>query len=671
MINVRFYFPRTPGIAMRLACLAGLLALCSPAHAWSDWTVPTPAELSMTADPAAPGAPAVYLYREETTDDKLHMHSLYVRIKVLTEKGKSYGDVEIPAYGRSFSITDVEARTIHPDGTVLPLTGKPIEKMLLRTGEERYKSTVFSLPSVEPGSILEYRYKLRYDDNKLVSPRWYIQQPIYLHKAHYRFVASESRYITGAHGDHVFGLMWAGKLPHGDTVKTVSQAGGSDAYELDVADVPPIPDESYMPPFGSTTYRLLFYYATTRDANEYWKKEGKFWSKEVDRFANPSSAMHAAVDSLTTPADSQDVKLRKLYAAVMGLENTRFTRQHTAQENKAEGLKVKTADNIWEQKRGSPEELDRLFIALARAAGFKAYDMIVVNRDSDLLMTGYMDWNQLDDEIAIVQLNGADLFLDPGERYAEFGKLHWKHTWASGVRQVDGGTAIVESGNINYKDSQVGRTATLKLDDHGAVSGWVRVVSSGAPALYWRQRALQVDDEELHQEYDKSIRDEYPAGVEVKLDHFIGLTDPAHLLMAVLKVEGTLGVSTGHRVLLPASFFSSNAEQLFTQQTRETPVDLHYPVTHLDSVTLTLPPTLKIESLPKDGELSLPKCAGYTAHYAQKENTYTFSRTFVLGVVLYTPGEYTGLRDFYQKMGVKDEEQAVLTVAAPSAGGAQ
>jgi hypothetical protein len=655
---------------LRIFALAfAALAPASLLHA-ADWTAPTPDELKMTADPAAPGAAAVYLYREEITDDKLHMHSLYVRIKVLTEKGKSWGDVEIPVYsGRTFTIDDVSARTIHPDGTVIPLTGKPIEKMLLRQGDERLKSTVFSLPSVEPGSIIEYRYKLRYDDHRLVAPRWDVQQPIYVHRAHYRFVPSESHHITGPHGDTVFQLMWSGKLPNGAGVKTVPQAGGQDAYELDVNEVAALPHESYMPPIGQSAYRLLFYYASTRNPEEFWRNEGKRWSKEVDQFAQPSPAMHAAVNSLTTPADTQEVKLRKLYTAVMGLENTRFTRARSAQENKAEGVKIKTADDIWAQKRGDPEELDRLFIALARAAGFKAYDMIVVNRDRDTLVPNYMDWYQLNDEIAIVPLNGVDTYYDPGERYAEFGKLHWRHTQTQGVRQVDGGTVFAQSTSIGYKDSQLSRNADLKIDEHGAVSGMVRVVMSGVPALNWRQSALRLDDEALHHDYDQAIRDDYPPGVEVKLDHFIGLTDPDHLLMAVLKVEGTLGTSTGHRVLLPANFFVPNSYRLFSEQTRETPVDLRYPITRKDTLNLTLPAGFKVESLPKDGDLSLPKCAAYTARYGQKESVLTSSRTFVLAVSLYAPQEYNGLRDFYQKMTAKDEEQAVLTVAQAGAGG--
>ena len=51
----------------------------------------------MTSDPKAPGAPAVYLFREETTDDERHMWTMYARIKILKKEGiDKFADVTIP-----------------------------------------------------------------------------------------------------------------------------------------------------------------------------------------------------------------------------------------------------------------------------------------------------------------------------------------------------------------------------------------------------------------------------------------------------------------------------------------------------------------------------------------------------------------------------------------------
>lgn len=59
---------RVPGrILLPITVLASLSVYGS-----SNWTQPTPEELKMTSDPAAPGAAAVYLFREETGDDDRH-----------------------------------------------------------------------------------------------------------------------------------------------------------------------------------------------------------------------------------------------------------------------------------------------------------------------------------------------------------------------------------------------------------------------------------------------------------------------------------------------------------------------------------------------------------------------------------------------------------------------
>src|SRR5271156_1371983 len=153
------------GRLVRLSLLSALISLTAAARADQQWTPPTPEELSMTAQPEVPGAAAVYLFREETTEDDLHMFSIYVRLKVLTEGGKEHANVELGYAsfdsGSGTSITDIAGRTIHPDGTIIPFTGKPYEKLIEKTQGVKVMSKVFTLPDVEVGSIIEYRYKLR------------------------------------------------------------------------------------------------------------------------------------------------------------------------------------------------------------------------------------------------------------------------------------------------------------------------------------------------------------------------------------------------------------------------------------------------------------------------------------------------------------------------------
>src|ERR1700689_4236871 len=95
--------------------------LASTAMLRAQFQDPTTDELKMTSDPKAPGAAAVYLYREETSDDSLSIYTFYVRIKVLAEKGKDLATIRIPYQHGEFKVANIEGRTIHSDGTVIPL----------------------------------------------------------------------------------------------------------------------------------------------------------------------------------------------------------------------------------------------------------------------------------------------------------------------------------------------------------------------------------------------------------------------------------------------------------------------------------------------------------------------------------------------------------------------
>ena len=127
------------------------------------------------------------------------------------------------------------------------------------------------------------------------------------------------------------------------------------------------------------------------------------------------------MSKVTSPGDSPDLKLQKLYVEVMSYENTDLTRQRSNEEEKAAGLReTKTTDDIVTRKRGSSEELTMAFIAMARAAGMKAYYMQATTREDAIFNQNLLSMNQLDSPIAIVNVAGKDEFFDPGKRYCAY-----------------------------------------------------------------------------------------------------------------------------------------------------------------------------------------------------------------------------------------------------------
>jgi hypothetical protein len=144
-------------MALGLSVCSFALPLAARAQQ-QGWITPTQEELHMTSIPEVPGADAVILNRDEFDDDDMHDRVIYYRIKVLTEKGVRYGDVELEYDKRNdlrgYSMGDITGRTVQPDGTVVPFTGKPYDKVLEKDKENQFKSRVSHCPLCRWAALL-------------------------------------------------------------------------------------------------------------------------------------------------------------------------------------------------------------------------------------------------------------------------------------------------------------------------------------------------------------------------------------------------------------------------------------------------------------------------------------------------------------------------------------
>lgn len=628
-----------------LASLMPALGACAS----SGPTPPTPEELKMTADPAAPGAPAVYLLREQIADDTQSTRIFHARIKILTDAGRQqFADVVMPYADREEKIRAVEAWTIHSDGTVIPFTGKPWQKLVARAGGLRYMEKGFSLPDVQVGSILEYRYQTTYDG--WWAPRWYLQQPVPVLHAHYRF-------NPGPGGT----VMENRFLPPG---AAINEKRG---FDLTLDNLPAMAEEDDSPPMHSLGYHVLFYYTTPYldTADKYWKAQGELWSKGVNEYSAPGKLKNALAQ-IVSPGDTDEQKLRKIYAAVMKVENMDFTRELSDKENKAEKLKFRNAADIWQQQRGYDREITMLFLGLVRAAGFRAYALFVTNRDSDLFMKQQLDWNQLDDELVIVNIGGQEVYFDPGERYCEYGQLHWKHTWTEGIRQTDKGTDFANTPFPRFSDTAEHRLADLTMDADGTVHGLMEITMTGSLALRWRQEALVSDAEEVRRQFEDGLQQDLAPGLTVRLTSLTGLTDDQQPLKVLLSVSGPLGTVHGKRIFVPGTFFEVQAKARFVNASRDTPVYLHYPWSLEDEVRVRLPANASVEVLPTDAHQSLTGDADFVERYKTANGSYTSARLERVAAILYPTKDYPALRDFFQKMNTQDHQQLVVKLAPSS-----
>jgi hypothetical protein len=703
---------------LRLALFLFVAAV--PVASYGQFQPPTKEELSMVSDPKAPGAAAVYLYREETTDDPHHFSTVYARVKVLTEAGKELATVHV-TYRRNFifhasgdnssrmgsgtaahwdapsqnhvgedapndidsfnvktEVTAVEGRTIHPDGTIVPLTGSPADLLVVKKGRNQTNDVSFTLPSVEVGSILEYRYQIRYD-RFLQAPSWQVQQPLFVHKGHYAFTPAEKfspernknlgaagvddSALTDTHGESMTDIREAAVLPPGVEVKY--EASGR--FSVDLTEIPPIPNEAFEPALEGLIYQVNFFYTPTPDQKEFWQKEMGYWTRALNQYIAPTSPLKNTVAELIPSTDSQLDKAKKLFAIVQKIENIDFNLDGEPAIF-SDWIPAGHVDKVLEDKQGTSNQIAFLYLALARIAGLNARPERIASRSHRIFSPQFLRVDQLDSVVVALDIDGKEVIVDPGTKMAPFETLHWAHAGAGGVALAANGKVeiVVTPLQLNTENSLL-RVGNLNVDAEGAVSGTLKIAFVGQQAIELRQIALKEGAEAAKIQIEHMLARQVPEGVQAKVDHVVFLDDATRQLLAVVPVSGSFVTHTRNRLVLPRMFFDSRAVNPFPEDAHRTlPVDLHYPEQEQEQISYVLPAGFALEAVPQDAKLNFEKSAVYQLRTKVEGSTVTNSRVFVRTFTLQDPAAYDRLRDFYQKVILADQEQLVVTGAASS-----
>jgi hypothetical protein len=639
----------------------------------SDFPPVTPEELKMTALAEQPGAPAVVLNREETDNDMLNLRSVHEKIKILTDAGREYANVEIPYSRRGFSVGGIVGQTTHADGSVAQFEGKPFDKTVLKGGGIKVNVKTFTLPDVEVGSVIEYRYELRYDDHMLLPPTWEVQTNLFQRKAYFKFIPFQNhggKEVQLAHGQIANGIAWAPFLgrnaqpqlhtnPSGNSVHAVGQI--STWIDLNLTDIPPLIEEPQMPPASMLHWRVYFYYQESRDQQEYWKTQAKFWSKDAEGFLGRDKGIAAAVNQITAPPDTPEQKVRKIYAFVSQLENQDYIPERTAQENKLLQFKEpKGADEVLEHRSGKHDELNRLFVSMIRAAGIPASLIWVPDRSREIFLKQYLSTYQFDAEIAIVQLDGKDVFLDPGTKFCPYELLDWRYSGVAGLRLNSKGAEFGETPGSRYKQSIVTRMADLSLDPTGMAQGQVVLVWKGTEAMWRRQEGGKTDNEGRKKLLEDALRELLPGNSEISITKEPAWNLQESPLIAEYRVSFPFAVVSGKRVLLEQHLFQVNEKNPFPAAKRINGIYFHYPWEEADEVHITIPSGMAVESLAPDDTVKMDS-AIYQVRQKQEAPARLFSRRdFVMADGIFAAEQYSQVKGFFDKIKADDDQPALI-----------
>jgi hypothetical protein len=665
---------RTHGLIISVSVIALMswLAFAKAMPAANDWLPISPADLALKDNPASPGANAMILYRRSYVDARRAaidggFDEEYVRIKIFTPEGvKAEANPAIGFRQEDSDIVDIRARTIRPDGSIVNFDGKAFEKIVEKTGENSYLTKTFSLPNVEPGCIVEYKYRQQFKPTFLYSEQWVISGRLFTRDASF----SIAPYVPRSSLDPTLFFRSKG-LPQG----ALPQRKGDGSYVMEVHNIPGVTEEPLMPPGRALEARVDFFYRDRgqpagETTEQYWNRIAKKWSGELDKFLSKKAVLEQELSHTVAPGDSPEVKLQKIYARVQKIRDLSYEPARTAAEKKAEEIeRDENVADVLQRNYGNGRQLNWLFIGLARTAGFDAAEVYLVPRNRDVFSPAGQDTAALTADIVWARAGGKEYWLDPAALYYPFGLIPWYETESSGVRVTKQGAEFVKSPAATSSNATVLRSAELALKDDGTAAGKLQLEFTGISGAARRTSHHRDDEDGRRKALQNEIQRTLPAGSTFEITSLANWDDSA----AALRLEGNVtipafGSPLGRRMLVPIALFRTSYGSAFDPEHRVNPIRFSYRLEQSDDIKIHAPAGFKFATLPSQTVINPGTSMSYEISATEIGDAVEVKRNFTLNDINFPVDSYDALRSFFGKMKSNDAMQLVLehTEAAKS-----
>ena len=653
-------------------CLLLCLLAVSAAPAWAagdDWKPVDPAHLSLKNATVEKEADAEAIFWEIKIDDNPDGNLIfnhYIRVKVFTERGREsqskidliYGKI----FGAEIKINDIAARTIKADGTIVELNKKDIfDRTVVKGSGLKYKARSFAMPAVEPGCVIEYRWRETRVNADANYVRLQFQRDIPVQRIQYLI----KPYAYEGMNFHSITL-------HGQPSPWVKEKNGF--YTTTMNNMPAIHEESRMPPEDEVkTWMLVFYQRATddrRDPEKYWMETAKIFYDATKSLIKPNDEVKKMAATLVADAKTDNEKLERLFEFCRTkIKNASFEASGVTPEERAKVKDNKTPSDTLKRGIGSSADIDQLFAALANASGFDARIVLSPDR-GDLFFDRNTPNSYFINPMNIgVNVGGTWKFFNPGYSYIPPGMLRWQEEGQPALISDPKQPLWVETPMSKPDKSLVKRIAKLKLSDDGTLEGDIRIEYTGHFAIE-RKHEL---DEKSENEREESLKEEFKeqmSAAEISGIKIENATDHVKPLILSYHVRfPNYAQRTGKRLFIQPAFFQHGKGPLFATTGRKYPIYFHYPWSEQDQVDIELPKGYALDN----AESPQPFGSGDISKYeisivaATDGSRLVYKRNFFFGgknSILFPVDAYGPIKNYFDMMHKQDNHSIALKQTA-------
>lgn len=582
--------------------LLTLLLFSQTAFAGDEWREVSPAELQMKTPQVEADADAEALFWEiridDSSSDELSMKH-YVRVKIFTELGREkYSKFDIP-FVKGIKIKDIAARIIKADGSIVEINPKDVfEREIIKANKVKIKAKSFAVPNIEPGVIVEYRYREVIDDAGAVGMDLAFQRDIPVQNLSYyykpynkrepdyqsynftdtKFVKDEKGYYL-AQRKNIPAFKEEPRMPPEDTVRPWMLLQG---VRVSITD--------------ASAFSVSFTIKDPSNPGSYWGSVGAEQSGLVKEMNKTNKEIKKTAAEITASASTDEEKLRKLYEFCQTqIRNTSFDTSITDDERK-KLPKIKALDDVLKYKTASAQYVDMLFGAMANSLGFETRIAFSANRSKMFFDPNMTNESFIHPAAIAVQVGGNWKYFNPGVSVLPYGMLVWyeEDVWALlvGEKQFawEKTPLTEESKSVNK------RTGKFKLLEDGTLEGDVRMESTGQVALSDRLDILEDSDNQREENLKEEIKQRISTA-EISNVVVENVTDASKPLVYKYKIRiPGYAQKTGKRLFVQPGFFEYGESPVFSSATRKYDVYFRYPWSEDDDIEIALPQGFTLDS---------------------------------------------------------------------------
>ena len=660
----RSSFPRTLRLILPIVVIT--LVAVSAGTDWStvqaggeEWRPVDAAHMALKAPMVEPNADAEALFWDIRIDDGGYddlVLSHYVRIKIFTERGRdTHSKVDIPYLGR-VKIKDVAARTIRPDGSIVELAKDDIiEKTVVKVSGLKLRTKTFAFQGIEPGAIIEYKWKEVISNSSANNMRLQFQRDIPVQAVTYRFKPSQKREFNVRNYNM-------------DRFHFVKEKDGFQVTT--VKNMPAFREEPMMPPEDSVRAWAMVQYLSLFSLFSAYPLVAVEVHLGSQQFMKVDKEIKQKATEIIAGATAPDDQLNKLLEFCRtNIKNTDDKNAFTEEELEKIKDNKKPADTL-KRGVGSGGDISLLFGALASAAGFEAHVALLPDRgrrffDRNVVIPGALRFSAI-----AVRSGETWKFFDPSSKYMTPGMLRWQFEGVDGLVAASRPEWIKTPMSAPDK-SREKRIGTFTLDENGTLEGDVTIEYTGHLGI--ERKLLNDDDSPVQRE--ENLKEAMKARLSAaELTNIVieNVTDPAKpfLYKYHVKVPG-YGQRTGKRLFFQPAFFHKGIEAMFSASTRKYPIYFHFPWSEEDEITIELPKGYVLDNADRPG----PIAAGGVTKFEVKmgvtkdQRTIRYNRSFFFGggeAILFPVETYDTIKRLFDEINKADNHMITLKQAGPT-----